>query len=99
MIYPFSSRGATSSIIAGAASANTALAGPTDESGSVRVHNSGTNPVFVAFGASAVAATTADYVIGAGTTEVFSLPIGVTHWAAIAPTGTPVVYAQRGGGL
>lgn len=99
---PFSPAGATVSITAGAASASVALTN-TGEGGAtreIRIHNSGVNIVFLDFGNAAVAAAAATGMpVAPGATEKISLAAGCTHVAAIAPTGTPVVYFTSGRGL
>lgn len=66
----------------------------------VRLMNNGTATVWCAFGDSAVAATTsAGFPVGAGVTEVLSVPSNATHFAAIAAGSTGKIYATPGGGL
>lgn len=59
----------------------------------VRVNNLGSATVFINFGTSAVTATTAAGMpITAAAPEVFSVPDGATHVAAITASGTATVY-------
>jgi hypothetical protein len=94
-------------ISAGTSSASAAIPLPGSATGwthEVQVVNTGTNAVFVAFGASGVTAvipvvgTPANGIpVGAGATQTFSLS-GQSHIAAIAATGTNSVYFAAGVG-
>lgn len=96
----FSPIGDSASIAMTTSSGNVALPGDTSVAATVRIHNSATAPCGVKFGKdSSVTAAMTDFVIGAGGTEVVSIPPDITHYAAILSTGTGTVYAQRGGGL
>lgn len=92
----------TVNIAATTSSANVALSigsNGVGERPQVRVYNAGTTPVFIAFGASAVAATTAVGIpIAPGGPENFTLPFGATHVAAIYGTGSGTVYFTSGFG-
>lgn len=66
----------------------------------VRVRNAGSVDVFVEFGGTDVtAATTTGLPLGPGGVEVFGLPNGATHFAAITASGSAVVYVTPGAGV
>lgn len=64
----------------------------------VRLAHTGTNPGFVAFGGSGVVATANDLPIFNGNPEIFTVPSGATHVAAIQATGTGTIYITSGYG-
>jgi len=64
-----------------------------------RVYNAGSVAVFVEFGSSTVAATTADMPIAPGAVEVFTLEDGDTHMAAITASSSASVYVTAGRGV
>ena len=65
----------------------------------VRVYNSGTVPVFIEFGTDAVIATNPSSVpIAPGTVEVFKVDSVDTHVAAVAASGTAIIYFTTGRG-
>lgn len=99
-INAFAGTGNNVAIAATTSSGSAALPGNTEVPGSIRVYNSGTTGVaFVRWGASAPTAVATDTFVAPGSTEVFSIPPGVTHVAAILSASTGNVYFQRGGGL
>lgn len=86
----------TATIAASAASSSTALDQFSD---AVRIQNKGPNEVFIQFGNSAVAATTAHMPIASGATETFTKG-ALTHVAAICGAGeTATVRFTCGEGL
>jgi hypothetical protein len=71
---------------------------PSGNNKSIRVFNSGTVPVFIACGDSAITATTAAGMpIAPGTVEIIGCT--VTHIAGIAASGTASVYLTPGNGM
>jgi hypothetical protein len=91
----FGPSGATVSLAVSAASARVAL-----PARSIRLHNSSEVTMFIAFGDSAVSATVAAGMpIPAGGVEVFDVPGGPTHVAAITASGTGTLYVTPGQGL
>lgn len=66
--------------------------------GQVRLVNSGTVIVFVAFGGSTIDATTAGIPLLPGTAEVFTLTSDQTNIAGITASGTATLYATTGRG-
>lgn len=94
----------TATIAATTTTANVALpiGCPEQQTGTerpqVRIYNGGTNPVFIAFGGSAVTATTSGMPVAPSGPECFTLPFGATHVAAIYGTGTGTVYFTSGFG-
>lgn len=95
----------TTSITSGVASAAVAL-GNTASERQLRIKNvDTTNIAFVEFGVSTVAAivpsgaTPGSMPIGPGETAGISLPLSVTHAAAICTAGTPIVYFTPGNGV
>lgn len=64
----------------------------------VRLAHTGTNPGFVAFGDPGVVATVNDLPVFNGNPEIFTVPSGATHIAAIQATGTGAVYITCGYG-
>jgi hypothetical protein len=100
---------ASTSVTAGAASAAAKLPGPGT---AVRFANlDAANVVYVAFGFdTSIVATTSSLAIQPGTVELFSIDgdpaagqltgrsTGFTHYAYIAPVGTPVLNVATGEG-
>jgi hypothetical protein len=64
----------------------------------VRVYNGGTTPAFIAFGDSTVTATVNHIPVAPSGPEVFTVPFGATHVAAIYGTGTGTIYLTSGFG-
>ena len=97
----FTPSGNTVSITTSTTSARVALGNSATVSTSVRVKNLDTsNAVFIKFGGSTVTASaSADIPIGPGETAGFSVGPGNTYVAAVASTGTPVVYFTPGQGV
>lgn len=65
---------------------------------SLRLHNEGPSPVFVAFGGSGASAATdgTSMIIPVGNTETFAVQPGETHIATICASGeTASLYATR----
>jgi dihydroxyacetone kinase DhaKLM complex PTS-EIIA-like component DhaM len=98
--------GATVSISATASSGRHILGGQPSSIGSffqVRVHNYGTDLVFIRFGGSTVTATVAaDMPIPAGAIEVFTVAVPDSlgaYVAAICATDTATVYFTTGAGI
>ncbi len=91
---PFSPQ-TTATISASGTSANAAISGPSPQ---VVIHNSGAVTAFIKFGAdSSVAATTSDYPVLAGATEVLSK--GAAAYVAAITAGTAAtVYVTSGSG-
>lgn len=95
----FSPMGSTVNLAATTTTGNVALSGFGAGGGNVRLYNSGTVTVFVAFGGSAVAATTtASMPLPAGAVEVFAVG-EVLYLAGITASGTATVYATIGQGV
>lgn len=66
----------------------------------VRVRNAGTAEVFIELGDSDIeATTTASTPVAAGSVEVFGVPPGTTHIAAIAVGSTGTIYFTPGSGV
>ena len=65
---------------------------------SVRVYNSTAVTVFVQFGDSTVAATTAKMPVPAGAIETFQIGRATTHVAGITASGTGTLYVTPGMG-
>lgn len=96
MAFNFSP-GSTISVSATSASANAAL--NTSTAPNVVVSNSGSKLAYVKFGDAAVAATTADFPVLAGTQAIFSVPNLNTHVAAITVgSDTTTILASKGFG-
>jgi hypothetical protein len=96
----FSPTGNNVQISATTTSAVAPLPGNSDVAASVRIYNSATGVAYFRVSADpAAVAVTTDAFIAPGATEVFNIPVGMAHIAAILATGTGTVYAQRGGGL
>lgn len=96
-VHAFSRTGNTASLSTSNVSAGAALPGTFGSS--VRVHNPGTIPIHFRVGIGAQTAVLTDTVIPGGGTEVFSIPQGATHIAAIQASGTGTLYAMRGSGV
>lgn len=80
------------------ASSTTASAALDVFSSAVRVANTGTVPVFIRFGGSAVVATTGNMPVLPGTVEVFTKG-AYDRVAAITASGTATIYFTAGEGL
>lgn len=93
---PFSPTGDNVPIAASVASASGLLPGTNGDQ--ARVYNATSSAAFIRFGAAGLVAVATDAFVAPGTTEVFSIPPGVTSFAVILSTGTGTVYAQRGFG-
>lgn len=77
-----------------------ALPGDSTVAATMRVYNAGAAPIFFITGPSAaVTADALDVFVAPGATEVFNIPVGHTHVAALIATATGTAYFQRGGGL
>lgn len=89
----------TTALAATNATGNAAINVPASSAGSltVRVYNSGTVTIFIAFGGSTVVATTAKMPIPAGNTEVFSIG-AATYIAGITASGSGTLYVTPGRG-
>ena len=94
----------TTSLTAGAATANRLLTKPAS-CNQIRVKNiDATSVAFINFGDSTVVATIpsgatpGSLPIGPGETAGFTVPEGTTHVAAIS-SGTPVLYFSPGNGM
>lgn len=89
----------TTAVSVSGTTASGALNLPTAPSNSsVRVYNGTAVTVFVQFGNSAVAATTAKMPIPAGAVEVFQIGDATTYIAGITASGTGTLYATTGRG-
>jgi hypothetical protein len=96
---PFAATGPTVNIAAGTSTLNVAVDAGAAWGGDIRIYNSGTVPVFVAFGGSTVSATTSAGVpIAPGAVEVLSM-YGATHAAAIVASGSATIYFTPGAGI
>lgn len=90
----FGPSGATTSLAATTTTSRVAL-----PSRNLRIHNGGSNTVFVRFGDSTINATTTDGMpIPGGAVEVFNHH-GATHLAAIFASGSGTVYLTPGEGF
>lgn len=67
---------------------------------SIRVCNDGTATAWIDFGNSTVTtAATTGIPIGAGVVEIYAVPSGATHVAAIAASTTGKIYFTTGNGI
>lgn len=98
MLLPFTP-GATVTVAVTVASAATAMSKP--DSRQVMITSAATSALaFIAFGDSTVAATVAaSCPILAGTAQVFTVPAGATHIAAITGATTATLYVTSGDGV
>lgn len=93
MLNPFTPGSTVSRTVSGA-SANVALTGSGLQ---VMVSSLAANAIaFITFGTSAVTAALTDTPVLPGTVQVFTIPPGTTHVAAIGTAGT--LYLTRGDG-
>ena len=97
-VNSFFPQGATSSVAVTSASQSVTLVRTGTSACAIRVHVIGTEDVFIQFGAAAVLATSMP--VGAGHTELFSLPDDVTSIGVIGATGgLSTVYFTVGNGI
>ncbi len=95
---PFMGNTAATVSIAVSASSQRVQIQTSNSNSAVRVFNSGTGTVFLAFGdVTVTAATTTGLPIGPGVTEVLRLPS--THVAAIGSGSTGTIYFTPGEGI
>lgn len=96
-LQPFRPTGGdTVNVVVGAASANVLLSSAQQQ----RVMNNGTATAWIKFGDNTVAATLAAGIpVGAGVTEVLTIPPGSTYVAAIAAAATGTIYFTPGAGV
>jgi hypothetical protein len=66
---------------------------------SIRVHNIGTNIVYIALGTDTVTASTTTMSLAAGAVETFTLDDGQTHLAAIAGAAGNTLNITLGQGI
>ena len=102
MTNPFAPTAASTVNIDVSASSQAVALGGNRNGGQIRIMNNGTATVWVAFGSSSVTAASASaFPVGAGVTEVLSLPLsdGASHAAAIAAGSTGKVYFTTGTGI
>jgi len=84
-------------VTAGATSANTALRGAT--STALCLTNTGTVIAYIRTGDSTAVATAADYPVFGGQQVSITINANHTHFAYIAPSGSPVLHVMRGEGI
>lgn len=90
--------GSTVTLSATSTSSNQNLTGVTKSMDSIRVVNTGTDTVFLKWGAGTQTATTLiDLPVPGGNTEIFQIPPDVTNIAAVCAT-TATVYVTVGKG-
>jgi len=95
----FTPVGDTVNVAVGVATASVAVTRPSIGTQAVRLFNSGTNVIYVSFGTSGVAATVAISIpMLPNSIEIFGLPNGVTHVAAISGIAGNTLYITTGEG-
>jgi ABC-type uncharacterized transport system permease subunit len=101
MNHPFTVIGATVNLSVTTTTGSVALTTIGDQGGmEVRLYNAGSATVFVNFGISTVAATTAaGFPLPSGAIEIFTVGPVVTHVAALTAAGTATLYATSGRGI